>query len=206
MSLVTSEQAEQISRAVAEVEENTAGELVVVVIKRSDDYAYPRALFALVGAIACAWLMYLAFPTLQSGIVFGAQTVFWAGFWWLSGLAPVLRTLVPQEQQLSAVDAKAKEMFIEHGLTETRDRSGVLILLSETEHRVQILADRGIHERVGSEGWQEHVKSMVEAIRAGQAASGLTDAIARIGQVLAEAFPPRHDDTNELSNEVRFVT
>src|SRR5690606_12960543 len=102
--------AAQISRAVAEVEKSTAGELVVVVIKRSDDYAYPRALLALVLAIACGWLTYWSLPTLQSSIVFGAQALFWSVFWWLSGLGPMLRLLVPKEQQLSAVDAKAKQM------------------------------------------------------------------------------------------------
>lgn len=205
MSLLTSEQAKEVARTVERVELSTAGEMVVVVVDQSDDYAYPRALFALVAAIACGWLVYWAMPTLQSGIVFGAQAVFWALFYWLAGLAPVVRALVPKELQQNAVDAKAKHMFIEHGLTETRDRSGVLILVSEAEHRVQILADRGIHERVGVDGWQVHVQTMIDAIRKGEAAHGLMAAITRIGEVLSECFPARHDDTNELSNEVRFV-
>ena len=54
-----------------------------------------------------------------------------------------MRLIVPSRYQQDCVSAKTKQAFIELGVTETRDRSGVLILLSEAEHRVEILADRG---------------------------------------------------------------
>jgi len=45
------------------------------------------------------------------------------------------------------------------------------------------------------------VADMVTAgIRQGRTADALCEAIATCGDLLAEKFPPRHDDTDELPN------
>lgn len=204
-SLMTAEEAKKVSLAIAAVEQKTAGEIMIVVAARSDHYADMRALVALVSAVGLAWTAYWLLPTVPSGWFFGGQIVLWLGFWVLAGSGPVVRALVPAERIARAVDVKAKQVFVEHGLTETRDRSGVLILVSEFEHRVHILADRGIHEHVGQEGWQQEVNAIVGSIRRGTAAVGLCEVVAHIGAKLAEKFPPRSDDVNELSDHVRYV-
>jgi putative membrane protein len=103
------------------------------------------------------------------------------------------------------VKARAEQLFIEEGVTETRERSGVLLYLSEAEHRVELLADRGIHERVGAETWQRLVDEVVIGIRAGHAMDGIVKAVDAIGASLAQHFPPSSDDVNELSNAPRRV-
>jgi putative membrane protein len=100
---------------------------------------------------------------------------------------------------------RAMRAFVEQGVTETRDRSGVLIFLSEAEHQVVILADKGINDRVEPSRWQTDVDGIVLAIKEGRAGAGVIAAVDRIGGLLAEAFPPRADDTNELSDAVRVV-
>lgn len=204
-SLMTSEEAKRVSLAIETVERKTAGEVMVVVAARSDHYADVRALVALVLAVGCAWVVYWLLPTVPSGLIFGGQVLLWLGFWMLAGTGSVVRALVPPARLTKAVDAKAKQVFVEHGLTETRDRSGVLILVSELEHRVHILADRGIHEVVGEQGWQREVDVILRAIRNGTAEVGLCEAVAHIGAKLAEVFPPRSDDANELTDHVRYV-
>lgn len=204
-TLMTAEEAKRVSSAIQAVEQKTAGEIMVVVAARSDHYADVRALLAMVLTVACAWVIYWAFPTVPSGLIFGGEVVLWLVFWALAGNGAIIRALVPPARLARAVDAKAKQVFVEHGLTETRDRSGVLILVSELEHRVEILADRGIHEVVGAQGWQNEVDLIVRSIRNGTAEVGLCEAIADIGTRLAEAFPPREDDVNELADHVRYV-
>jgi putative membrane protein len=104
--------------------------------------------------------------------------------------------------QRQKVAARARQLFVEHGITETRDRSGVLVYLSEAEHRIEILADRGVHQRVGAEGWQRMVDGVVKAIQQGEAGKGVLAAVDAIGAVLVEHFPRRTDDVNELSDAV----
>lgn len=204
-SLMTAEETKRVSAAIATVEEKTAGEIMVVVAARSDHYADVRALLALVLAVGCAWVVYWLFPTVPSGVIFGSQVLLWLVFWMLAGSGAILRALVPPARLARAVDAKAKQVFVEHGLTETRDRSGVLILVSELEHRVHILADRGIHEVVGTQGWQREVEVILAGIRSRTASAGLCEAVGHIGAKLAEVFPPRPDDANELTDHVRYV-
>jgi putative membrane protein len=100
---------------------------------------------------------------------------------------------------------RAKQAFLDHGVTETRDRSGVLIFLSELEHQVQILADRGIHERLGVETWQRHVRTITRAIREDRAGIGIVEVVQEIGEELAAAFPARDDDENELPDGVQYT-
>jgi putative membrane protein len=202
MSLLSKSDAERVSNAVAEVEKSTAGELVVAMIGRSDDYAFHRAVLCTLLAIAGGWLLYSRFPLLAPAYVFSAQGVAWLLLWLASAWTPLVRLIVPKRYQQESVAARARQAFIEHGVTETRDRSGVLILVSEAERRVQILADRGIHARVTDAGWSQHVETIVGAVRRGETANGLCTAIRAIGEELADAFPPREDDENELSDEV----
>ena len=119
-----------------------------------------------------------------------------------SGRSAVLRGIVPEPVAAATVHARALQLFVERGIHETRDRSGVLILVSELERRVEILADRGIHERVEAGEWQRDVDELVSSIRGGHAADGVVAVVERIGGLLAQSFPPRADDENELPDEV----
>ena len=61
---------------------------------------------------------------------------------------------------------------------------------------------RGLPERVGPEAWRDIVAGLIEAIKAGNPASGLHEAITQVGAILAVHSPARFDDTDELPNKV----
>ena len=124
-------------------------------------------------------------------------------FFWVFGIAPFLRCIIPRPVQRKAVSDRVKQLFIELGVTETRDRSGVLVLLSSLERRIEILGDRGIHEHLGAEAWALLVQSFTQSARSNAAANGLSEVIARLGNELSAHFPARSDDTNELPDEIR---
>jgi putative membrane protein len=120
----------------------------------------------------------------------------------LFGRGRLARLLIPRGAAALASERRALELFAAHGLTRTRDRTGMLILVSELEHRVVILGDRGIHERVGDAGWKDHVDHVIAAIQRGEAARGLLDVIERLGVAHAERNPVRADDANELPDDI----
>jgi putative membrane protein len=101
------------------------------------------------------------------------------------------------------VKQAAHVSFLRHGLMNTRDRTGVLVFVSLRERRVQILADKGISDKVGKGYWKEEALKLVERIQAGRAAEGMVSVIQDIGQKLEKHFPRKADDTNELSNSLR---
>jgi putative membrane protein len=191
-----------IKQRIAEVEQKTAGELLVIAAARSSGYERPRALASALCTFALAVAAHELAVRIPGLWVLCAQAPLFVGLYWLSGHSVFTRWLVPDELCRQKVSARAQQLFVAHGITETRDRSGVLVYLSEAEHRIEILGDRGVHERVGGEGWQRMVDSVVVAIQSGQAGKGVLAAIDAIGVVLAEHFPPRADDVNELADDV----
>jgi putative membrane protein len=205
MGLLSDDEKNQIAQAVAHAEQNTAGELVVVLTARSDTYAAWRA--GLAGSLSVALMLeaYYVLHGWPAWVFFIAQLPLALLLYVAFGSGALLRLVVPKKALARLVEQRALAAFLEAGVTETRDRSGVLIFLSQAERRAVILADRGIHERVASDEWQKDIDDLIAAIRAGRPARGLLNAVERIGGILAESFPPREGDENELPNAVREV-
>ena len=201
--LLNAEDAATVAEHVAQAERGTAGEIVVVLAERSAGYEQQRAAVSFTATLLVAVALYRFAPMIHELWVLCGQAPLMLVFWWLSGRRATLRAIVPRQVQAEAVRARSRQVFVDHGVTETRERSGVLLFLSEAERRVELIADRGIHERVGAELWQALVDDVVAAIRGGQARVGLTRAVDAIGARLAQHFPPSPEDTNELPDAPR---
>ncbi len=74
--------------------------------------------------------------------------------------------------------------------------------MSVFERRAWVLADRGINAKVDQAEWAGIVGELTAAIKAGQAAEGLCRAVRACGALVAERFPVRPDDVNELADLV----
>jgi putative membrane protein len=203
MALLDDAARARIEVAITDVEQRTAGEIVVVAVPRSDAYHEARLLYGAAFALAAAAFAHLLWPGLAVAWLLWLQIGVAALLWLVLGWPPLLRLLISARRLGDAAQRRAREEFLDHNVFATRDRTGVLIFVSELEHRVVMLGDSGIHERVHADGWQHHVEHIVGAIRAGRAADGVCEVIAELGAVLAEQFPPRPDDRNELPNAVR---
>jgi putative membrane protein len=193
---------EQIEAAIREIEKRSALEVVVAVVKRSADYWHFRVGLSVSWGLAggCAVLLFLpqlhAVWALLSELPIGLLAYFG------SGLTPLHRLLIPRIYAERAVHARAFQLFAERGLHQTRDHTGLLLLVSELERRVVILGDSGVHARVGDQGWQRHVDSLVRQIRKGQTVHGILEVLREIETTAGSAQPVRADDTNELPDSV----
>jgi putative membrane protein len=203
MPLLDSAELSRIEAVVTDVEKRTSGEIVVASVAESDDYADLRCLFAFAMGIVGAVSVHVAWPELEASWLFWIEILVTVLSFFLTGVAPVLRTLVPRTRAIESVERRAREAFFEHDVFETRERTGVLIFVSELEHRVVILGDKGIDAQVHKQGWEHHVDTIITAIRGRRAADGICTVIAELGEVLAAHMPARSDDTNELPNAVK---
>jgi putative membrane protein len=203
MALLAKDALTRIEQTVAEIEQRTAAELVVVSVGQSASYAEIKLGYALALALLAGALGHVAWP--EAHVV----TLLWLqlGAAVLALLAlsvpALLRRCVSAAVLQHSVDQRARLAFAEYAVFDTRDRSGVLIMISELEHRVVILGDSGIHARIQAAGWKTHVERIVAAIRAGRAEQGICETLRAIGEVLTVEFPVRPDDVNELSDAVR---
>lgn len=101
-----------------------------------------------------------------------------------------------------AVHKRAEQEFMKLGIQQTKDRTGVLIMVSVKERMVVVKADRDIDLKVSEGTWDEVVGIITRNMRAGQAYRGLSLGVQRAGRVLAQHFPPKAGHTNQLPNEV----
>jgi putative membrane protein len=197
----SAEETVRIEAAVREAEGRTSGEIVPMLVDESFDY--PRAeilgggLFALAAAVSLSW----AFGGSSVWVFLPLFLLLYFPFKLLIRAVPALkRRLIPPAEITAEVEEKALVSFLEQGLHRTREETGILILISLFEHRVQILADRGISSVVAQQEWDDIVAHITAGIHAGRTAEALCEAIRRCGDLLQSRFPARHDNTDELPN------
>jgi uncharacterized membrane protein len=99
--------------------------------------------------------------------------------------------------------AAAREQFEKLGMTATRDRNGVLIFVAPRSQKFAVIGDRGIHERCGAGYWQALVEKMQRDFRTENFTDAIVNAIDQTGDLLAQHFPRRPDDRNELSDAIQ---
>ena len=206
--LFSQEDLKRVREAVAQAESRTSGEIVPVIARRSVDVQALSAWLALAGVgagtLAALWLETFHPFVFDWKVLLGGQA-FGAFFGWSIGHQGwAVRTLMGQARLTGEVLNSANLAFLRYGLFNTRERTGVLIYLALTEHKVQILADKGIHEKVPANYWQQEVEKISAGIRAGRSAAALSEVIVEIGAKLAEHFPRSSSDTNELPNRLRL--
>ena len=106
-------------------------------------------------------------------------------------LARVLAGLPPRERAL--------EVFGHLRVWDTEDNCGVLVYVLLADRDVEIVADRGIHRKVGASEWEAVCRAMEAAFREGRYADGAEAGIARINALLEQHFPRGAGDApNEL--------
>jgi putative membrane protein len=193
----------RISAAIEEVEAKTAGEIAVMVVDASDTYPEGGILAGvLLGGLLGLIVADRFFgESLWLFVPLAALLAVLIG--WSSRFAPaVQRFFIPMRRLEERVQARALQAFYEEGLYLTPDGTAVLFFISLFEHKVWILADKGIYREIRPETLQAFAWDMAKGIRGHQAAEVLCSEIGKIGEVLAHHFPRRPDDTNELSNAV----
>ncbi|MBI4991719.1 MAG: TPM domain-containing protein [Candidatus Harrisonbacteria bacterium] len=107
-------------------------------------------------------------------------------------------------QKCDYLDSRIQALmeFERAGMQNTRDKTGVLILLALRERKFEIVADEGINAKIVPEEWQKLSADMAQYFRDGLFAEGVLLAVNRVGHELAEHFPRKSDDINELPDDV----
>jgi uncharacterized membrane protein len=101
-------------------------------------------------------------------------------------------------------DATAREravtMFGKLRVWDTEQNNGVLIYLLLAEHKIEIVADRGLDRHVDAARWAAIIDTMRNAFRAGQFEAGLNQAVDAVDALLVQHFPlaPGQTNPNEL--------
>ncbi|MFZ2302691.1 MAG: TPM domain-containing protein [Gallionella sp.] len=93
---------------------------------------------------------------------------------------------------------RALEVFSELRVWDTEHNNGVLIYLLLADRDVEIVADRGIHAKLGAEIWEAICREMEAAFRNGQFEAGVLAGIRAVGERLVCHFPVQGGKLNEM--------
>lgn len=107
-------------------------------------------------------------------------------------LLPILKGMPARE--------RAVQVFGNLRVWDTEANNGVLIYLLLADHDVEIIADRGIHAKVGEKGWEEVCRLMEQAFRQGRFEEGAVQGIEAVGRLLEKHYPKTAGDVDELEN------
>ncbi len=91
---------------------------------------------------------------------------------------------------------RAVAMFGKLRVWDTEHNNGVLIYLLLAEHRIELVADRGLNRHVDAARWHAITEAMREPFRAAQFEAGLNAAIDAVDALLVQHFGLAAAQTN----------
>ena len=97
-----------------------------------------------------------------------------------------------------AARQRAIDVFSRLRVWDTEHNNGVLIYLLLADRDVEIVADRGIHVKLGKDVWEAICREMEAAFRKGDFESGVVAGIHVVGEHLSRHFPARSGKSNEM--------
>lgn len=204
MSIVTKDQEENVANLITEIERRTDAEFIVVLARQSDDYSYIPLLWAAVIALLTP-LLTVALPFWLSAFETAVtQLVVFVALAFLFRIPAISIRLIPKSVRFWRAANMARRQFLENNLHHTQGETGVLLFISEAEHYVEIIADRGINAMVEQAQWQQLVDDFINAVKAGNTHQGLTACIEGCGKILQEKVPATREK-NELPNALVVI-
>jgi len=97
---------------------------------------------------------------------------------------------------------QARLDFNAYRMWDTREKTGVLILVLAEAREFAILADSGIHAKYPQAYWDGLAKELCGYFTTGEFAFGIVRIVEYVGEKLALHFPRALDDVDELPNSV----
>ena len=94
------------------------------------------------------------------------------------------------------------EVFNKIGMTETKQKNGVLFYVDVHHHTFIIIGDEGINQVVPDNFWDQIKQTVIRHFKQEEYAQGLVEGILMVGQQLKTYFPYKEDDVNELPDEI----
>ncbi len=208
--LITEKELADIKSAVKEAEKTTSAEIVPVFFEACSSYldTYWKSGILLTTFWSFIYIIYLGLSSdpwsLNLTYFFMAQMS--AGL-----LGVILIYLIPSWKRflMDRQDVKSRtrdiayRVFLEEGVFQTRERTGMLLFMSFLEREAVILGDEGINKKVSPEIWEGILMSLTTGMKRGNRTEAIIQTIQSMGNLLKQ-YPIQVDDRNELRDDLRI--
>jgi uncharacterized membrane protein len=93
---------------------------------------------------------------------------------------------------------RAIALFADYGIWDTEDNCGILLYVNLADHKVDIVADRGINRKIEPATWQAICDSMTTGFAQGRFHDATLEAVSQVNALLRQHFPSNGARPNEL--------
>jgi uncharacterized membrane protein len=117
-----------------------------------------------------------------------------------------IRLSIREDRDENETDLSMRELAIKEfaslKMQETKDRTGVLLMIVFDEKKFYIYGDEGITRRSDPETWTDVAATIEDHFRQGKFEAGVHAALRTLKAHVREFIPKMDDNPDELSNEV----
>jgi len=210
IKILSDHERNRLDRLIADAEKRTNAQIVLAVIKRSDDYTeLPWKAFALSASIAALfivvldfilyyWVSYItvliaAIVILSIGAASALLTIFIPGF---------ARIFLSANRAGVEVKQYAESLFLNRELFATRKRIGILLLVSLFERQVILLPDKGLSSRLTKDSMQDIIACMTQHLAHNELNRALESGLEKLFKALELSTQGTGNIENELSDQI----
>lgn len=197
--MVSQSPQDRIETLIADVESTSAVEVVVKFEKQASSYRDLDLFWGLLFAASLLsvkiWSNHHFHPdwVLVNLVFLGV-----VGYFLSSRIHGLRRLLLSKTRAEKGVQKSAYAAFTQLGVSQTRDRTGMLILVSRLERRLDFVIDSGLAERLHDDWWQKLRDKYGSADSDAKLLENLSNLLQELKAPLARHLPAAEDDVNEL--------
>lgn len=112
-----------------------------------------------------------------------------------------IRVYVSHRSRVDAL-AFARRRFHKLKMDCTPQRNAVMIFMAPRTHKFAVVGDVAVHAKCGDDFCRDVVAAMEPLLKHGDFTEALMTGVTKVGDVLAEHFPPLSDNRNDLPDAV----
>lgn len=203
MSNLTNEFKVKIEAKISQIEKKSELEIVPVIVERSSDYYAWRFNLSVMAGVICLYGLYLSSPNSIHASHWFLSIAASIATWLLLHWKRLLIMLTPRRVFLEAVQDEAAQWFLQEEVFNTRNRTGLLIFISEMESAAFILADKGLLRVIPDSRWALLGQQLATDFSQMSAGESFIRTLDEIEGELSSHFPASTNNQNEISDKVR---
>lgn len=197
----------KIESQISHFEEATGAELLVAVTKSSCDYQGPKLRFTIMASILTSFVVSIFFHFEHNymwPILFAIFTTLYSI---IAHLPFLTRWVTTHEEMEEETYKKAMLTFYTKGTSKVSHKVTALIFISHLEHKIQVLVDEKLKEKISENDLKELIELMRKEFKKNQFADGISASVKRFEERVLVEFSGKVIETNpaELCNRVQFV-
>ncbi len=205
---------EKITQAINDAEKKVNAEMVPVFMISSDEYveAKLRGSIFMAAFTALSILVYDHLMGWYQLFLLNNDWLFVSvvslggllGYFLFGYMYPLKKLMLSKHSLKQRSSAMAERVFGEYKLFETKQRNGILIFVSLFEHHIEIVPDKGLKEKIGTDEWQKVVDEMKPSLKNKKFDEAFLKSIDKITELLLINKMNREGDaSNELPDHLR---